>query len=72
MAWGVKRGTAVLPKSVNKSRIEENFGSLKIQLDDDDMEALNDIETRFRFCKQPWAKAPSQTYDEIWDNELLG
>lgn len=49
IAWGLRRGYVVLPKSSNPARIESNFKS--IQLSDADYEAVNNVAKgrHFRF-----------------------
>ncbi|KAH8697570.1 putative glycerol dehydrogenase [Talaromyces proteolyticus] len=49
IAWGIRRGYVVLPKSSNPARIESNFKS--IQLSDDDFAAVNAVadNRHFRF-----------------------
>lgn len=44
LAWNMKRGVIVIPKSMHKERIKENYEALSIQLDDDDMEKLNKLD----------------------------
>ncbi|KAJ1674772.1 hypothetical protein EV182_002588 [Spiromyces aspiralis] len=48
IAWAVQRGTVVIPKSVSLERIKSNFE--QIVLDQDDMNDLNSLEPRERFC----------------------
>ena len=40
LAWGMSRGTSVIPKSSHKARIEENFGSEECELEDGDYDVL--------------------------------
>ncbi|KAF7716895.1 Glycerol 2-dehydrogenase (NADP(+)) [Penicillium ucsense] len=49
IAWGIRRGYVVLPKSSNPKRIESNFNS--IELTDEDFEAVNSVakDRHFRF-----------------------
>ncbi|KAK9313243.1 NADP-dependent oxidoreductase domain-containing protein [Lipomyces starkeyi] len=49
IAWGLRRGYVVLPKSSNPARIESNFQS--IDLSDEDFEAVNQVADgrHFRF-----------------------
>ena len=49
LAWAVKCGTSVIPKSVNPSRIEENLNSLKVPLDDALCSQINELDKGFRF-----------------------
>jgi len=44
IAWGLHRGTSVIPKSVTRSRIEENFRSLSVHLTADDMKAIDELD----------------------------
>lgn len=49
IAWGLRRGYVVLPKSSNPARIDSNFKS--IELSDEDYKAVNDVadDRHFRF-----------------------
>lgn len=49
IAWGLRRGYVVLPKSSNPARIESNFKTIK--LSDEDYEAVNRVadNRHFRF-----------------------
>lgn len=64
IAWGVRRGYVVLPKSSTPSRIDSNFAS--IQLSDEDFEAVNQVakgrHTRFVNMKDTFG------YD-VWPEE---
>ncbi|CAI7666834.1 unnamed protein product [Penicillium bialowiezense] len=48
IAWGLRRGYSVLPKSSNPKRIESNFKS--IELSDEDFEAVNQV-AKGRHCR---------------------
>lgn len=41
LRWGLQKGFVILPKSVTKSRIEENTKIYDFELDKEDMETLN-------------------------------
>ncbi|KAJ1979986.1 Alcohol dehydrogenase [NADP(+)] [Dimargaris xerosporica] len=49
LAWGVQRGTSVIPKSVHIERLKENFDDT-FTLSQADMDKLSSISTRARFC----------------------
>lgn len=49
IAWGIHRGTSVIPKSANPGRIEENLASAAVSLDDEDMAAINTLNRNHRF-----------------------
>jgi len=49
LAWGMSRGTSVIPKSAHAERNEENLASKHIQLDSDDREVLAKLGRKFTF-----------------------
>lgn len=54
LAWGLQRGTSVIPKSVTKSRIEANFQLNDFELTPEEMETLSSIKDRFKVCGDSW------------------
>lgn len=69
IAWSVKRGIPVLPKSVTESRIQCNFEASKLNLDDEDMKALSNTGIHQRYLLQNWQYKQGQTAEEYWDGE---
>lgn len=49
LAWLLKRGVIVIPKSVHQDRIKENFASQIIELDSADMEKIASLDEGYRF-----------------------
>ncbi|KAK6405586.1 hypothetical protein LTR81_019703 [Elasticomyces elasticus] len=50
LAWGMHRGTSVIPKSQHKKYIEQNFGSLKCELKKKDIKKIDGLgEAHLRF-----------------------
>jgi diketogulonate reductase-like aldo/keto reductase len=51
IAWGIQRGTTVIPKSVHEERIKNNFEALKLvgKLDDEDMKSIASMNGPHRF-----------------------
>lgn len=43
LAWGMKRGYSVIPKSSNPQRLKENFDSTRIDLSVDDVLRINSL-----------------------------
>ncbi|KAK0276523.1 hypothetical protein LTR35_010386 [Friedmanniomyces endolithicus] len=57
LAWGMGRGTSVIPKSQHKERIEEDFGSLECGLEEGDVEmvdGLGVVKHRFNNPSEDW------------------
>ena len=50
LRWIVQRGIVVIPKSVTKSRIEENFDIFGFSLSQDEMDAISDLKTSLQIC----------------------
>lgn len=40
IAWAIQRGTSVIPKSVNPSRLKQNLASVSIELTQEDMQSI--------------------------------
>jgi len=54
LAWHMKRGICVIPKSCTKSRIQENFEASKVKLSDEDVAAISALDRNLQFCKPSW------------------
>ncbi|KAI0833930.1 Aldo/keto reductase [Hypoxylon sp. FL0890] len=56
LAWGLQRGTSVIPKSVHEKYIDENLGALEISFMDDEMKAIHaqDKKTRMNNPGKSW------------------
>ena len=51
--WAMQRGMVVLPKSINESRIIENFAVFDFQISDSLMKRLDDLDERYVTCWDP-------------------
>lgn len=69
ISWGMHRGTAVVPKSVKKSRILENFEAKQLQLDEEDLRRINALEGPYRYTTgKGWIREGSPyTVEDLWD-----
>lgn len=57
LAWGIGRGTSVIPKSKHQSYIEENIGAMECMLKDDDytdIDVLGGSPIRFNNPSKGW------------------
>ena len=68
IAWGIKRGTTVIPKSVNQERIKSNFEALKVieQLDEEDVRSIAGMNGPHRFNN------PSKSWGRKFFEDLEG
>ena len=53
LRWNIESGISVIPKSVNKNRIEENIDIFDFNLDKNDMERINSLENGERIGADP-------------------
>ncbi len=69
IAWSISRDIAVVAKSVNQSRIIENFKSTEIELDEHDLAALAAIGISHRFADGSIFTGPQSPYKlpDLWD-----
>lgn len=44
----LQKNVIVIPKSVNKDRLRQNFDVINFQLDDEDIQALNSLDNKSR------------------------
>ena len=56
--WSIQRGMVVLPKSVNKSRIIENFSVFDFDISDSVMAKLDELDESFVTCWDPHNPPP--------------
>ncbi|MEL6902147.1 MAG: aldo/keto reductase [Cyanobacteria bacterium J06606_4] len=68
IAWALDRGTVVIPKSTNASRIAENFAAASFELSEQARAALDDIEIQYRYVGPTSWFIPGVTYDggDFW------
>lgn len=50
--WAEGRGTCVIPKSVNPTRLKQNLDSAHINLSQDEMKKINDLDRGYRFFRR--------------------
>lgn len=69
IAWSISRGIAVIPKSVNQSRIIENLKSAAVELDAADQDTLKNIGVNHRFVDGSIFTGAQSPYNlpDLWD-----
>ncbi|PRP95128.1 aldo/keto reductase [Enhygromyxa salina] len=56
LAWGLARGTSVIPKSVNPARLAENLAAVQVALSDDDIQVIAKLDRGRRYVDgEYWA-----------------
>lgn len=53
LRWHIQRGDIVFPKSVTRSRVEENFAIFDFELSDDDMQSITELDRNERTGPDP-------------------
>jgi alcohol dehydrogenase (NADP+) len=68
IAWAVARGTAVIPKSVNPARLQQNFEAANIDLTGEDMSEIARMDQHFRFISGSFWTAEGSPYtrEYLW------
>lgn len=69
LAWGLERGTSVIPKSTRPKRIRENFEALNLRLTEQDMRELEGLEGPYRYTTgSGWViEGSPYQYADLWD-----
>lgn len=69
ISWAIHRGTAVIPKSVNPSRIEQNLASVEVSLTEDEMQEIAKLDRHRRYVDGTFweLEGSSYTVANIWD-----
>jgi len=67
--WAVDRGTAVIPKSVNPTRLTENLAAMDISLFEQDMAAIATLDSHSRYILGDSWEIPGSPYagGNLWD-----
>lgn len=69
ISWAIHRGTAVIPKSVNPERIEQNFAAANLSLTAEDMSAIATLDKHRRYVDGSiWVvEEGPYTLANLWD-----
>lgn len=69
LAWGLQRGEAVIPKSVHRERIHENYDSINVRLELSDLTEIASLERNLRLSTGSYCVLPGGPYTlkSIWE-----
>lgn len=68
LRWGIQRGTAIVPKTVNPERMKENLAIYEFELSDDEMSAISQLNQNRRFNDPgDFCEAAFNTFVPIYD-----
>ena len=69
LAWGLTRGTVVIPKSTNPERIRQNLAAADLRLDEQDMAEMAALDLGFRFVEGDFFCGQGSPYSvqDLWD-----
>ena len=68
LAWALQRGTSAIPKSVNPSRMAENFAAASMELDAEAMGEVDALDRGRRYVTGTFWELPGSGYtvEELW------
>jgi alcohol dehydrogenase (NADP+) len=71
ISYSVHRDIAVIPKSVNQERIDQNLAAIEVNLDESDMDKLANIGTAYRFIDGSFFTGAQSPYKltDLWEKE---
>ncbi len=69
LAWAMRRGTIVIPKSVNPERLRQNLDAAGIRLDDTDMKEIGVLDKGYRYVDGAFWQGSGSPYTVagLWD-----
>lgn len=69
LQWGIARGTAVIPKTVRPSRLEENLAALNLQLEEQELHTIGELDRHRRYFGGSFWDFPEKGYtrSNLWD-----
>ncbi|MEZ4461515.1 MAG: aldo/keto reductase [bacterium] len=68
IAWALERGTAVIPKSTNRARIQQNLDATKVTLSAEQMAKIDAMDKGYRYIDGTFFAGPHSPYtaEGIW------
>ena len=68
LAWGIQRGTIVIPKTVNPDRMKENRAAIDLSLSDEEMAQIQSLDQHCRLLNGKIWGGP-YSYEYLWDEK---
>ncbi len=68
LAWGIQRGTIVIPKTVNPDRMKENLAAIDLSLSDEEMAQIQSLDQHCRLLNGKIWGGP-YSYEYLWDEK---
>jgi alcohol dehydrogenase (NADP+) len=62
-------GTAVIPKSTNAERIQENLQSSGVNLNEEDLQDISELDRHFRYVNGEFFVTKGNSYSNIFDED---
>ncbi|KAF4364908.1 hypothetical protein F8388_020622 [Cannabis sativa] len=73
LRWGLSKGSSVIVKSFNESRLRENFVALDLKLDDHDFLQIDKLE-QWKIMRGDFlcndTTSPYKSIQDLWDDEI--
>ncbi|MBM9603783.1 aldo/keto reductase [Desulfopila inferna] len=71
ISWALHRETVVIPKSVNRQRLQENLEAGSITLGSDEMKKIAELDRGFRYVDGAFWESPGSGYTKagLWDEQ---
>ncbi len=69
ISWTIQRGCAVIPKSVNPFRLQQNLAAADLSLTQEDMQQIARLDRNFRYYSGKFWVLPGGSYTQanLWD-----
>ncbi len=68
LAWGMQRGTLVIPKTIKAERMKENMAALKLKLSTEALDQIQTLDQQCRLLNGKIWKGP-YNYEYLWDEK---
>lgn len=69
ISWAIRRGTAVIPKTVTPARMSENLAAVSVSLTETDLQAIQGLDRHRRYVDGSFWTMPGSPYTlaNLWD-----